>query len=171
MIRLETSWRYLCKRSWRRLEDVLKTFLQDVLKTSWRCLEDVFARRLEDVFWRRKAKANIFVLKTSWRRLLKTKTKDVFKTSSRLLRQDECLVWITVLKQEAEVVINWFSSNEIIANPNKFKLIILTKNKSGDIPTGISIGTDIVSVEKSVKRLRIHLDNRSNFNLHISTIC
>ena len=85
-----------------RLENVLKISLQDVLKTSWRCLEDVFARRLEDilktygqdeyigldqevlktswrVFWRRKAKANIFVLiKTSWSRLLKTKTKDVF---------------------------------------------------------------------------------------------
>ena len=76
---------------WRRL--------QNALKTSWRCLEDVFTRRLEDVlrymaktnigldqgvFWRRKTKANIFVLiKTSFededkRRLLKTKTKDVF---------------------------------------------------------------------------------------------
>ena len=74
-------------------------------------------------------------------------------------------------KTGTEVAINWFSSNEMIVNPNKFKLIILTKNKSGDVPTGISIGTDIVSVEKSVKLLRIHLENRSNFNLHISTIC
>ena len=108
------------KTSCRRLEDVLKTFLQDVLKTSWGrfgkmswiCLEDVLKtlwrriakanilvltktswRRLEDVFWRRMTKAIIFVLiKTSWRRLLKTKTKDVFKTSSRRLYQDECLV-------------------------------------------------------------------------------
>ena len=71
---LKTSWRYLCYTSWRRLEDVLKTFwrlLEDVLKTF---LPDVlntffvflFRRRLEDVFWRRKAKANTFVLiKTS----------------------------------------------------------------------------------------------------------
>ena len=57
------------KISWRLLEDVLKT--------SWRCLEDVFATRLEDV----------------WpRRLLKTKTKDVFQMSSRRLHQDECLL-------------------------------------------------------------------------------
>ena len=55
-------WKYLCKTSWRRF--------RDVLKTSSKRLEDVLARRLEDV------------LKTSWRRLLKTKTKDVFKTSS-----------------------------------------------------------------------------------------
>ena len=64
------------------LENVLKISLQEVLKMSWRRLENVLKtswRRLEDVFWRRKAKANIFVLiKTSWRRLLKTKTKDVF---------------------------------------------------------------------------------------------
>ena len=61
---------------------------KDVLKTSWRCLEDIWPRRiywswprhLQKTSWIRKAKANIFVLiKTSWRRILKTKTKDVFK--------------------------------------------------------------------------------------------
>ena len=38
--------------SWRRLEDVLNTLLQDVLKMSWRRLEEVFKtswKRLEDV--------------------------------------------------------------------------------------------------------------------------
>ena len=54
---------------------------------------------------------------------------------------------INVLK---EVAINWFSSNKMIVNPDKFKSIILTKNKSNDIPTGFSIGTDIVPIEKSV---------------------
>ena len=100
MIRLGNTWRYLCKTSWRCLEDVLKTFLQDVFKTfwrrlhktSWKRLEDIFRTswrrmaktnilvltktslsRLEDIFWRRMAKTNIFVLIiTSWRRLLKT---------------------------------------------------------------------------------------------------
>ena len=78
---------------------------------------------------------------------------------------------INVLKEESEVAINWFSSNKMIVNPDKFKSIILTKNKSDDIPTGFSIGTDIVSIEKSVKLLGIHLDNRLNFNLYINTIC
>ena len=103
---LKTSWRRLGQASWRCLEDVLKTSwkcledvlkaswrrLEDVLKASWRRLEDVWPRqiywswprRLEDVFWRRKAEVNIFVLiKTSWRRLPMTKTKD--KTSSSRL--------------------------------------------------------------------------------------
>ena len=78
---------------------------------------------------------------------------------------------INVLKEVSEVAINWFSSNKTIVNPDKFKSIILTKNKSDDIPTGFSIGTDIVPIEKSVKRLGIQLDNRLNFNLHINTVC
>ena len=92
----KTSWRRLedaLKRSWRRLENVLKTSWRRIAKTNILVLTKTSWRRLEDVFWRRKAKANIFVLiKTSWRRLLKTKTKDVFKTSSRHLHQDECLL-------------------------------------------------------------------------------
>ena len=56
---------------------VLKISLQDILKTSWRRLEDVLKKYGPDeyifldpdIFWRRKAKANIFVLiKTSWLR-------------------------------------------------------------------------------------------------------
>ena len=58
----------------------------------------------------------------------------------------------------------------MIVNPDKFKSIILTKNKLDDMPTTFSISTDIVSIKKSVKLLEIHLDNRLNFNLHINTI-
>ena len=80
---LKMSWRRFCKRSWRRLEDVLNTSWQDVLKTYDQDEYIGLDQGLEDVFWRRMSKANMFVLiKTSWRRLLKTKSKDVFKTSS-----------------------------------------------------------------------------------------
>ena len=72
---------------------------------------------------------------------------------------------MNVLKEESEIAINWFSSNKMIVNLDKFKSVILTKNKSDNIATGFSIGTDIVSTEKSVKLLRIHLNNRLNFNL------
>ena len=102
---LKTSSRCLAKTSWR--------CLKDVLKKSWKCLEDVLARRLENVLkvvfktsWSRRiywswlrrlerlmTEANLFFLmKTSWKRFLKTKTKDVFKTSSRRLHEDEYLL-------------------------------------------------------------------------------
>ena len=81
---------------------------------------------------------------------------------------------INVLKEESAVAMNWFFSNEMIVNPDKFKSIILTKNKSDDMPTRFSIGTDIgteiVFIEKSVKLLGIQRDNRLNINLHIINI-
>ena len=63
--------------SWKRLEDIFATRLQDVLKTPWRCLEDVFARRLEGLWLRR--------IYSSWKRHLEDVLKhldDVLKTPS-----------------------------------------------------------------------------------------
>ena len=97
---------------WKRLEDVFAGSLEDVLKTSWSRLQNVLKtpwRGLEDVLKTygqdKYVGLDQGVLKTSsedgrlrrtyssWsRRLLKTKTKDVFKTSSRRLHQVECLL-------------------------------------------------------------------------------
>ena len=94
---LKTFWRRLGKTSWKRLEDVLKTYDQedyigldqDVLKTSWGRLLKMYELgeyiRLDKDF-----------LKTFWRRLMKSKTKDVFKTSSRCLHQDDFLLGLQI---------------------------------------------------------------------------
>ena len=113
MIRFENvfkmSCRHLSMTSWRSLKNVLKTFLQDVLmtssrrvgKTSWRritktnilVLIKTSWTRLEAVFWRRMTNGKICVfIETSWRRLLKTKTYNTFKMSSRHLHQDQYLL-------------------------------------------------------------------------------
>ena len=105
---LKTSWRCLgdvfqdvLKMSWRHLGKTSPGQLEDVLKKSWRRLEDGMSktnilvltktswRRLKGVFWRRKTKANIFVLK-------------------RRLHQDECLLGRLILS-----LINflWISKN------------------------------------------------------------
>ena len=84
---LKTSWRCLEEVFPRRLENVLARRLENVLKTSSRSLEDVWARRLCWSWSRRLLKTYELdkyfrldqdVLKTPWKRLLKTKTKDVF---------------------------------------------------------------------------------------------
>ena len=99
---LKTFWSRLkdvLKTSGRRLQNVLKMLLQDVLKKSSKRLEDVLKtswKRLEDVFEKygqdEYTGLDRDVLKTSWKRFLKTKTKDVFKTSSRRLHRGECLL-------------------------------------------------------------------------------
>ena len=88
----DTSWRFLTT-SWRCHKDLLIRsvyFRWYFLKTSWtriwRCLckRKTSWRRLQNVLktsWRRTVKAYIFVLIKTWRCLLKTKTKNVFKTS------------------------------------------------------------------------------------------
>ena len=97
------SWKRLEDIFARRLEDVLARRLENVLKTSWRPLENTlktYCRCLEDVFGRRLGKTSCQeyvglerdVLKTSWRPLLKSKMKNVLKTSSRCFHQDECLL-------------------------------------------------------------------------------
>ena len=112
---LKMSWRHLqnvLKTSWRCLEDVLKTSrrrlgktswgrLEDVLETFWRRLEDVCPRRiywswpirLEDVLKMSSEDVRLRRTYSSWsKRLFKTKTKDVFKTSSlRRIFAGKCL--------------------------------------------------------------------------------
>ena len=99
---LKISWgRFLqdfLKTFWRRLENVLKTSWKRMAKTNILVLIKTSWRRPEEVFWRRVSKATIFVLiKTPGRRL-----EDVFwrwrwKTSSRPLHQEECLLGCTFL--------------------------------------------------------------------------
>ena len=107
MVRLENTLKIslqdVLKTSWSLLEEVLKKFwrrLEDVFKTSWRCLEDVLKTS-----WRHMAKTNILVLTktssedarlrrtySSWRRLEDVFWRRRWKTSSRRLHQDECLL-------------------------------------------------------------------------------
>ena len=94
---LKMSWRRLCKTFWRHLWNDLKTTWRRMAKMKIFALIKTFWKRLQEIFWRRMAKTNIRldrdVLKTSSekedeRRLLKKKTKEVFKTSSRRLHLD-----------------------------------------------------------------------------------
>ena len=84
---LKISWIRLegvFKTSWRHLEDVLKTFLQDVLKTFWRRFEEVFPRLLEDV------------LKMYWKRL-----KNILKThgQGKYTGLDQDVFWRRMTKE------------------------------------------------------------------------
>ena len=44
----------------------------------------------------------------------------------------------------------------LIVNPHKFKSATLTRNKSGNVPTGFSIVKDIASIDESMKIVGIH---------------
>ena len=59
----------------------------------------------------------------------------------------------------------------MIINPDKFQAIILDKKKSNLTNIPLTIDNQTIKSVPSVELLGIHLDDKLNFNLHISNIC
>ena len=62
--------------------------------------------------------------------------------------------------------------NHMIVNPNKFQAVLVSKRKN-TIPEDLTISINDVDIKpnNSVKLLGITLDNKLNFEKHISSIC
>ena len=72
--------------------------------------------------------------------------------------------------KECETVINWFKANNMIVNPDKFQSMIISSKK--DLSKSVLNINDVeLTMESSVKLLGIEIDNRLNFEKHISNIC
>ena len=78
---------------------------------------------------------------------------------------------IDILQSGSEIVIDWFKNNKMIVNPDKFQAILLDKRKSGHTNQRIVVDNQYIKVVSSVELLGIQIDDKLNFNLHISNIC
>ena len=78
---------------------------------------------------------------------------------------------IETLESESNIAIDWFTKNEMIINPDKFQAIILDKKKSNLTNIPLTIVNQTIKSLPSVELLGVHLDEKLNFNLHISNIC
>ena len=74
---------------------------------------------------------------------------------------------ITNLVNDTSILITWFSDNYFKMNADKCKLLIT--NHEEDI-SAIIVGQSIIC-SKSVKLLGINIDNKLDFNIHVSNIC
>ena len=59
----------------------------------------------------------------------------------------------------------------MIANPEKFHALLIRKDQSDTSGVNISIQGKSIKSEDNVKLLRIKLDNKLNFDSHISDLC
>ena len=59
----------------------------------------------------------------------------------------------------------------MIVNPGKFQGIIIDKKKQNHIAEYISIDQKNIKTSSSVKLLGVYIDDKLNFNLHITNIC
>ena len=62
-------------------------------------------------------------------------------------------------------------SNEIYVSPGKFQGITINKKKQNHTAEYISIDQKNIKTSSLVKLLGLHIDNKLNFNLHITKIC
>ena len=80
------------------------------------------------------------------------------------------LEMIDVLQSGSEIIIDWFKNNKMIVNPDKFQAILLDKRKSDHKNQRIVVENQNIKVLSSVELLGIRIDDKLNFNLHISNI-
>ena len=65
----------------------------------------------------------------------------------------------------------WLQNNKMIANPEKFHAIFLSKDKKDNSNLEIRIGNKIINSEPTVKLLCVTIDHKLNFDLHVRKIC
>ena len=58
----------------------------------------------------------------------------------------------------------------MVVNPDKFQAIILHKRKRDYTDERITVDNQQIKVVSSMKLIRLQLDDKLNFNLHISSI-
>ena len=75
---------------------------------------------------------------------------------------------IDILQSVSEIVTDWFKNNKMIVNPDKFQSILLEKRKSDHTNQRIVVDNQYIKVGSFVKLLGIQIDDKLNFNLHIS---
>ena len=72
---------------------------------------------------------------------------------------------LEILRRECETAINWFKTNNMILNPNKFQSMIISSKK--DLSNSVLKINDVeLTIESSVKLLGIEIDNKPSNQLN-----
>ena len=77
---------------------------------------------------------------------------------------------LSSLLNDCKIAVEGFDNNGMKANPTKFQFMVLSPNPTDDIELKLDENT-ILKPEKSVKALRVIIDNRLTFSDHISACC
>ena len=78
---------------------------------------------------------------------------------------------VTNFQKDSENAIDWFCSNQTVVNPDKFQSIII--NRLGKLKDSyeLLIGNHKLDSENSVTVLGIEIDNKLNFEKHVTALC
>ena len=73
------------------------------------------------------------------------------------------------LQADVSRALDWFRANSLVANPDKFQMIFLGTNQAEQ--DFFNFEGNLVYPSKSVKLLGVEIDDKLNFDAHISNIC
>ena len=74
---------------------------------------------------------------------------------------------ISIIENDYSILIKWFNDNYLKLNEDKCKLLITKHNDN----VSAKIGSEIITASGSVKLLGVTIDNKLNFNEHITKWC
>ena len=77
---------------------------------------------------------------------------------------------VEVLERESGNLVEWFTQNQMKANPDKFQAVAVGERTHGERPT-FRIGEAEIECDETVKLLGVDIDFRLNFDIQISNIC
>ena len=78
---------------------------------------------------------------------------------------------LRLLEKEREVAIKWFSNNNMAVNPKRFQASIINRQNRSNHKCCLNINNAEIKSKESVALLGIEIDNKLNFEKHVSTIC
>ena len=77
---------------------------------------------------------------------------------------------LEILRKECETAVNCFKTKKMIVNPDKFQSMIISSKKDQS-KSVLNINGVELTMESTVILLGIEIDNKLNFEKHISNIC
>ena len=78
---------------------------------------------------------------------------------------------IDLLQKDSDTAINWFKNNEMLVNPNKFQAIVFKKDSNLENEIQLKIDGKEIKTSKTVKLLGVTIDEKLNFEDHVSSLC
>ena len=75
------------------------------------------------------------------------------------------------MESESKISIDWFETNKMIVNPGNLQSIIIDKKNQDHTKETFEIGDKVIEASSSVKLLGVQIEDKLNFNLHITNIC
>ena len=75
------------------------------------------------------------------------------------------------MEEDSANAIKWLSENHMIANPGKFKAIIIKKDGSDTSGTPLDVNNKTLESINEVTLLGLQIDNKLNFHTYISGLC